>query len=204
MSILQSLNFWVLARVTVLCLIISFPLWIRPYAVNGDSMETTLRKDDMILVDTLSLRLLGPHRGELILFRNPHRRTEGGHVEIDVKRVIGLPYETVHVRLDKIVIDRTCADPSAPAGQQISIQPQDGPCQTTYPANTLLGGGSLAGNGNEFDMYLGPRDYFVLGDNRRDSSDSRFFGAVQAENFVGRPLLRLLPLLQARLLIGVQ
>jgi len=177
-------------------IIIGIPFILRPFAVSGGSMAPTLRSDEVVLVDTLSYRLVPIQRGELLVFRNPHRKTEGDRVEVDIKRVIGLPGETVHVRNDKVVVDRACADASVPTTQQVPIQPEDGPCQTTYPASTLLGGGTAGGNGNEFDMHLGPQDYFVLGDNRRDSSDSRYFGAVQGENFVGRALMRILPILR--------
>ena len=181
--------------------ILSLPFFLRPFAVNGSSMAPTLRSDDVVLVDTLSYRLVPIQRGELLVFRNPHRKTEGDRVEVDIKRVIGLPGETVHVRADKVVVDRACADASVPTTQQVPIQPEDGPCQTTYPADTLLGGGTAGGNGNEFDMHLGPQDYFVLGDNRRDSSDSRYFGTVQPENFIGRAVLRIAPLLSLKALI---
>lgn len=143
---------------------------------------------------TLSIRFMDPVRGELLVFRNPHRQTEDGHVQIDIKRVVGLPGETVHVRDEKVVIDRACSSDGTPKKPQYADeQAQDGPCQSTYPRNTLLGGGSNGKNGYNFDMYLGPKDYFVLGDNRSNSSDSRSFGAVQAENFIGRAVLRMLP-----------
>lgn len=184
-----------LLSVVSLLVILAVPFILRPYAVNGQSMETTLTSGDVVLVDALSLKLIGLERGELLVFRNPHRKKEGDHTEVDIKRIVGLPGETVHVRLDTVVIGRNCGAAGEPAApQRVDIQPQDGPCQTTYASSTVLGGGSFGNNTNEFDMFLGPEDYFVLGDNRADSSDSRLFGTVQPENFIGRPLLRALPL----------
>ena len=177
-----------------IALILALPVFLQPYKVQGISMENTLMGGDVVLVDTLSLHVIAPRRGEILVFRNPYKVKEGDRIQADVKLVIGLPLETVHVRRDKVVIDRACAAPEAPRGQQIAIQPQDGPCQSTYASSTVIGGGSYGDNTNEFDMYLGPEDYFVLGDNRRDSSDSRRFGTVQPENFIGRPIIRLLPL----------
>lgn len=149
--------------VLLLVAILALPFVLRPYSVLGDSMYPTLKNGEVMVVDTLSLHIVAPRRGELLVFRNPHHKLQGDSVEIDVKRIIGLPGETVHVR-------------------EYSVSIND----TVYGPATLLGGGADGRNGNEFDMQLGPYDYFVLGDNRRDSSDSRLFGAVQAENFIGR------------------
>ena len=92
-----------LLSVVSLLVILAVPFILRPYAVNGQSMETTLTSGDVVLVDALSLKLIGLERGELLVFRNPHRKKEGDHTEVDIKRIVGLPGETVHVRLDIVV-----------------------------------------------------------------------------------------------------
>jgi len=191
-----------LLSVVALGVILAVPFFLRPFAVNGISMETTLMGGDVVLVDTLSLHVIAPRRGEILVFRNPYKVKEGDRIQADVKRVIGLPLETVHVRRDRVVISFACAQAGGARGPDSApVQPVDGPCQQTFASSTRIGGGSYGDNGNEFDMYLGPHDYFVLGDNRRDSSDSRYFGTVQAENFVGRPIIRMLPLLQFTVLL---
>jgi len=128
------------ASIIGILFLLSLPLWLRPFGVKGNSMEPTLKQGDAIIVDTLSIKFIPPRRGELLVFRNPHKYKDGDAIQVDVKRVIGLPGETVE------------------------------------------------------GMYLGPLDYFVMGDNRAVSTDSRQFGAVQPENFVGRPILRISPL----------
>lgn len=147
-------------------------------------MYPTLKSGDVVFVETISLWLWKPVRGEIIVLHNPHKSGE-----TDVKRVIGLPGETVHVLPDRVVVGKTCGESGMPLSPQFaSLLPQDSPCQTTYATSTQIGRGN---NGITFDMFLGPLDYFVLGDDRRDSSDSRLFGAVQPENFIGRVLFSL-------------
>jgi len=182
--------------------ILSLPFFLDPYAMNGVSMNPTLVAGDTLVVDTLSLKLFAPRRGEILVFRNPYKAAEGDRIQADVKRVIGLPGETVHVRKDKVVIDRAC-DESGAAQEPRRIElSEDSACRTEYASGTLLGGGSFGNNANEFDMFLGPQDYFVLGDKRRDSSDSRRFGTVQPENFIGRPIIRILPLSRFTVLLN--
>ena len=193
----KSMNVWGKAVLGLagIALILALPVFLQPYKVQGISMENTLMGGDVVLVDTLSLHVIAPRRGEILVFRNPYKVKEGDRIQADVKRVVGLPSETVHVRRDRVVISFACAQAGGARGPDSApVQPVDGPCQQTFASSTRIGGGSFGDNTNEFDMYLGPQDYFVLGDNRRDSSDSRYFGAVQAENFVGRSIIRILPL----------
>lgn len=160
----------IICSLLVIFAVLTLPLWLKLYVVNGSSMDPTLTSGTIMLVDTLSLKFISPHRGELLVIRNPHA-TYTTH-EVDVKRVIGLPGETVHVRPDSVAINDTVYD-----------------SQTT-----IGGGGKSATNGISFDMVLGPHDYFVLGDNRADSSDSRLFGAVQQSDFIGRAAVSVWPL----------
>jgi len=154
-----------------LILILSLPFVFKPYAVSQTSMEPALADGDIVLVDRVSLQVLSPHRSEIIVLRNPHKLGE-----TDVKRVVGLPGETVQVRTTDVVITHT-----------------DG-SESTFAGSTAIGGGMRGANGLSFTMKLGPEDYFVLGDNRESSRDSRFFGAAQSGDFIGRPLLRVWPL----------
>lgn len=124
----------------LLIVLLSLPFWLQFYAVRGGSMEPVLSQGDVVLVDTLSIKFFPPRKGEILVFRNPHGYKDGDSIQVDIKRIAGLPGETVE------------------------------------------------------GMYLGRIDYFVMGDNRAVSTDSRRFGAVQPENFVGRPFLRISPL----------
>lgn len=183
-----------IVRATVLLVvcaaIIALPWVVRPYRVQGGSMHPTLKDGQVVFIESISHYVLRPSRGEIMVLRNPHKPGE-----TDIKRVIGLPGETVHVLPDRVVISKACLPgqglpgqgggaSGAPLAPQFApALPVDGPCQTTYATSTPIGRGN---NGIVFDMFLGPHDYFVLGDDRRDSSDSRLFGAVQRENIIGR------------------
>ena len=154
-----------------LILLLSLPFVFKPYAVSQTSMEPVLADGDIVLVDRVSLRFFSPHRGEIVVLRNPHKLGE-----TDVKRVVGLSSENVQVRTTDIVI--THADGS----------------EETFASSTTIGGGMRGANGVSFTMKLGSEDYFVLGDNRESSRDSRFFGAAQSADFIGRPIVRVWPL----------
>ena len=155
----------------LLIFILVSPFIFTAYIVSGNSMEPTLLHGDVLVVDRFSLKLFPPMRNQLIIFRNPHQK------EItDIKRVIGLPGETVEITINSLII--TYADGT----------------NETFPGNTFFGGGVRGLNGLLFKMKLGKEDYFVLGDNREASRDSRFFGAVQPSDFIGRPVTELFPL----------
>lgn len=167
-SISKKLLKW--AAHLVLVLILLSPFVSTVFVISGNSMEPTLLHGETLLVDHFSLSLFAPRRGQIIVFHNPHEKAY-----TDVKRVIGLPGETVEVLAESLVITHV-----------------DG-TREEYSGDTFFGGGVRGLNGLFFKMKLGPEDYFVLGDNREASRDSRFFGAIQKIDFVGRPWLRIFP-----------
>lgn len=155
----------ILALVALLALI-SIPFFVRPYLIYGDSMYPALHDGDVVLTETLSLRFFTPQHGDIIAHRDPHKKDA-----VDVKRVIGLPGETVIVNERDVVITLRSGE------------------EKRFGSGTLIGG--PGDNGRAYLMRLGPEDYFVLGDNRRTSADSRSFGAVQSTDFIGRVFLRI-------------
>ena len=128
-------------------------------------MSPTYVHDEYVLVETLSHRFFDLSRGDVIVFRNPH-----DEAHITMKRVIGLPSETVFLSDNKV-----------------SILHKNG-SKEDFNGATLIGGGTAGQNGSKFKITLGPEDYFVLGDNRSKSTDSRDWGAVQLVNIVGKPI----------------
>ncbi len=170
--------------VCVCVILIASPFVVRPYRVQGQSMHPTLRDGQIVFVWQAPRFLQTPSRGDIVVLRNPHKPQR----EIDIKRIVGLPGETIHVHDDKVVIGRVC-DGTSP--HFVPEMLEDGPCQSTFAADTVLGGGATKRNQLEADMFLGPLDYYVLGDNRQGSLDSRLFGAVQPENLIGRVLWKL-------------
>ncbi len=141
-----------------------------PYVVSGSSMEPNFDNWDYLITDRVSFRFEEPARGDVVVFHLPQE-----YSRTLIKRVIGLPGETVTV-----------------SGKQILIQNADNPegfyLEEPYLAAENLGGPQSASVKLESDHY------FVLGDNRRVSSDSRSWGVLPRENIVGRVLLRLFPL----------
>lgn len=134
-------------------------LFVRIYRVDGPSMEPTLQSNQYVVVDTLWWRLGGLQRLDLAVFTEPKG-------QVDIKRVIGLPEQTVYLndRSVRVVgqgVDDALVEPYVRAGGQKSRQAQ---------------------------YATGKTGYFLLGDNRVESYDSRVFGAVDVSNIIGHVL----------------
>lgn len=134
---------------------------VQEYVVPTGSMIPTLQIGDRIAVDKLSSTI---HRGDIIVFN----RVPGDHdpeFPVLVKRVIGLPGETISSVGDTILIDgKPIAQPWLPALAGACYQATANVPRTTIPAG----------------------QYFVMGDCRGDSDDSRFWGTVPASNIIGK------------------
>jgi len=151
-----------------LALIIRFFI-AAPYVVSGASMEPNFEDWHYLIVDRISYTLGTPARGDVIVLDLPQNESRAL-----IKRVIGLPGETVVLSGQKV----TVLNAAHPQGFTLSEPYLD-------PAN-------LAGS-NELTMKLGPDEFFVLGDNRRVSADSRIWGSLPRKDIVGRVFLRLYP-----------
>ncbi|PIR85280.1 signal peptidase I [Candidatus Kaiserbacteria bacterium CG10_big_fil_rev_8_21_14_0_10_45_20] len=139
----------------------------QPFIVRGASMIPTFQSGEYLIVDQLSYRFHNPERGDVIILRYPKDEKV-----FFIKRVIGLPGETVEL-----------------LGESIVIQGNDSPPVTIeepYIADDRIQ--------NEYGVYtLGEGEYFVMGDNRIESSDSRSWGVLKRDGIVGRAFLRVLP-----------
>lgn len=158
------------AKVVVVALLIVAPIRLfvfQPFLVQGASMEPNFENGDYLIVDELSYRWRDPVRGEVIVFHFPYDTSQRY-----IKRVIGLPGETVEVADGKVVIY------AEGGGRVLSEYYLSEGMETTGSEKF-----QLAGN-----------EYVVLGDNRGASSDSRSWGVLQRDFIVGRALVRLLPL----------
>lgn len=135
--------------------------------VSGYSMENTLHDGDIILIDTLSYKLREPRRFEMIVFETDDEDTTGYYV----KRIIGLPGETVMISGGKVIINGTVLD------DVIDIE--------IYNFGVA-----------KEPITLKQNEYFVLGDNRNNSDDSRFsnIGMVNFESIIGKAWLDIYPL----------
>ena len=167
----KSENFFTeLLKFIVLAVIIVVPvrLWVaQPFIVSGASMEPTFHTGQYLIIDELSYHIGDPHRGDVIIFRYPLDTSE-----FFIKRVIGLPGETVQISNNTVTI----------------VQPDGTNEKLNEPYLTNIG------DGPPMSRTLGAGEYFVMGDNRPDSSDSRVWGVVPRSDLVGHVLLRLLPL----------
>ncbi len=167
-------------KFALIALIIVVPIrWFiaQPFIVKGASMEPTFLNGEYLIVDQLTYRFEDPARGDVIIMRYPKDPSV-----YFIKRIVGLPGETVELQGKKIII-RGEAD--------------------TEPI--ILNENFLSENRvrDEFSVYeLSTEEYFVMGDNRVESSDSRSWGALPSADVVGRALIRLYPLSRIDLFPG--
>lgn len=145
---------------------------VQPFLVSGESMVPTFQNGDYLLIDELTYRFRAPERGEVIVFRYPEDEST-----YFIKRVIGLPGERVVVEGGAVTIYN--------AEHRDGLRLQEG-----YLASGARTEGTI-------DLQLGADEYYMLGDNRPYSFDSRRWGALPKEEIVGRVLVRLWPASQA-------
>lgn len=166
---------WETIKVVVISLAIILPIryyLVQPFFVKGASMEPNFEDGDYILVDELSFRFREAERGEVIIFRFPQQPSQ-----FFIKRVVGLPEETVQIKDNKV----TVFNEKNPQGFVLK-EPYLAPEQKTLGTLTVK---------------LDNNEYFVLGDNRLQSSDSRRWGPVNKELIMGRAFLRPWPFTRA-------
>ncbi len=157
----------------VLTLIIFFVIQTfvaQPYRVEQQSMERTLEPDQYVLVDKLTPRFDDYSRGDIVVFEPPEEWVQGGPRTPFIKRVIGMPGETIEVKDGAVYVDGTrLAEPYL-----YDLQPTTANDQTKW----VIGTGEL----------------FVMGDHRAASADSRAFGPIQETSVIGRAWLRYWPI----------
>lgn len=143
---------------------------VSPFVVDGDSMHPTFANLDYLIIDEILYRFKAPERGEVIVFRYP-----GNPSVFYIKRIIGLPGETVSI--DHGVVTIIGVD-----GTKLQLdEPYAVNEDATYTKNVSLDSG----------------EYFVMGDNRPNSSDSRIWGPLPKKDIIGRVDLRLLPIVKS-------
>lgn len=136
----------------------------KPFYVRGQSMEPNFYEKDYLIIDELSYRFREPERGEVVVFK-----AENGSKDYYLKRIVGLPGERMKI-----------------GGNKVVIYNDEFPQGTVLPEELYLGGETYGA----VDLTLGSDQYFVLGDNRGASYDSRRFGPVGKDDIVGRAWLR--------------
>lgn len=152
---------------TVLLIVVPIRLYVaQPFIVSGESMHPTFTNGEYLIVDELTYTFKNPTRGETIVFRPPLDTKK-----FYIKRIIGLPGETVSISGDTVRIINTTYPDGFVLDESYINTPWEGTITKT----------------------LGPDEYFVMGDNRNASFDSRSWGALSEKKIIGRPLVRLYP-----------
>ena len=169
---------WEIVKFFVLATIIVLPIRMyiaQPFIVSGSSMDPTFATGQYLIVDEISYEFNSPQRGDVIVFRYPKNPSR-----FYIKRIIGMPNETVEITNGKITIKT----PSNQIGFEL-----------TEPYVEFKKKDSST-------KKLGDSEYFVMGDNRAASSDSRVWGPVPEKLIIGKAFLRLLPIASASVLPG--
>ena len=157
-------------KIIIISLLIIVPIryfLVQPFFVRGASMEPSYHNGDYLLIDEISYRFSDPNRGDVIIFKFP-----GDPSIFYIKRIIGLPGETVIILNGQIIIKNE----ESPEGFILKEK---------YIEELFSG---------DMEIILDYNDYFVLGDNRNASHDSRRWGSLNVSLIIGKVFLRALPL----------
>lgn len=158
-----------LVTFAIVAVVIVLPLRVfiaQPFIVSGESMFPTFESGQYIIVDQLTYRLHEPVRGDVIVFRYPQDPSK-----FFIKRIIALPNEKIRIDGRNVIITMTDGTEITLDEPYIELQRE-----------------------NQVSMSMAPDEYFVMGDNRLASLDSRVWGPLKRDMISGRAWLRLLPL----------
>lgn len=181
-----ALLVWDFIKIVLIALVIIVPIRyyiFKPYVVSGSSMEPNFHNGQYLIIDELSYHLGEPERGDVVVLHYPKDPKQDF-----IKRIVGLPEEKVKIDNGQVTI----INAKHPEGVTLEegYLPNQG---LTYPQDPIIVGGSKV-------LTLGKDEYFVMGDNRLASSDSRSWGILPRKNIVGKTLIRVLPLTEFKLL----
>ncbi len=159
-----------IVRFSIIAIIIVVPIRLfiaQPFIVSGASMEETFYTGEYLIIDQVTYHFDEPARGEVIIFRYPRDPSK-----FFIKRVIGLPGETISIIDNEVTI----SNQNSPNGFVLD-EPYIAQMTPTAP----------------FTTTLSEDEYFVMGDNRDKSSDSRTWGPLEEDKIIGRAWVRLFP-----------
>jgi len=153
--------------------LVIYLFFLQPHQVNGQSMVPNFQNGEHVLTDKVTYKVREPMRGEIVVFHAPPDANcpEGTGCDF-IKRILAVPGDTVEVKDNAIWVNGDkLPEPYIPADFQ------------TMPGNVTKGK----------SVYLGPDEYFAVGDNRPYSSDSRAWGAITKADIIGRVFFRYWP-----------
>lgn len=162
-------------KFSLIAIIIVAPIRIfiaQPFIVSGASMEPTFHNGEYLIVDQLSYHFKNPKRGDVIIFKYPNDPSV-----FFIKRIVGIPGETIEMQNGKTFIKNE----TLPGGFRV---------EEPYIKEET---------NDTFAITLGENEYFVMGDNRMHSSDSRVWGPLKQKFIIGKPFVRLLPITKIKI-----
>lgn len=172
----EASGFWAFIKeilsIVIISLVIVIPIryyLAQPFRVKGQSMEPNFLNGEYLIINEIGYRLNSPQRGDVIVFKYPRDPSE-----YFIKRIIGLPGEKVEVSEGQVVVYNS----ENPKGHVLD--------ESGYLPAYIETKGELV-------TSLGNSEYFVLGDNREASSDSRFWGPLPREFIIGKAWVRAFP-----------
>ena len=157
-----------ITKILVIALAIVIPIryfLFQPFFVKGQSMQPSFESGDYLIIDEITYRFKDPQRGEVVVFKYPQNISQRF-----IKRIVGLPGETVEVKDGEVII--------------YNDQGSQALDETGYISSYTAG---------DVKIVLSEDQYFVMGDNRNFSFDSRKFGIVPKKLIIGKVLLRAWP-----------
>lgn len=163
---------WDLTKILLIALVIIVPFRVfiaEPFVVSGHSMLPNYYDKDYLIIDRLSYRTSEPRRGDVVVLKFPKDTSQ-----FFIKRIVGLPGEQVRIFQGGVYV----YNKEHPNGIKLAEPYLSAPVET---------------NGRTDITRLGSDEYFVLGDNRTASSDSRVWGILPRRDIIGKAWLRVLP-----------
>jgi signal peptidase I len=156
------------ASVVFIVVIMLFVAW--PYRISQTSMQNTLQPEDFVLVDKITPKLFGFNRGDVVVFHLPDHMSNGHDDTALIKRVIGMPGETISIGPDGVRVNGLLLE------------------------ERYLFEEDLGGSDGSQSWTVGDDELLVFGDHRTGSIDSRKYGPIPVSAVIGRAVVRLLPL----------
>lgn len=167
-SLRRRVEWVVIVAVAVLSALLVKAYLVEAFYIPSGSMEPTLQHGDRVLVNKLSYRLHDVNRGDIVVFKRPPGVSGDARIKDFIKRVVGLPGETIESRGDAVFIN----------GRRLP--------EKYLPSGTRLG--------DPVKRQEIPRDhYWVMGDNRTNSQDSRYFEEIPEDSIIGRAFIQVWP-----------
>lgn len=148
----------------IIVIVLGISFFVKPIIVNGESMVPTLENKDYLIISKQAYNFGEPERGDIVVF--PHEESTGED-RLYIKRVIALPGDHLVIKDGELYLNGTKQT------------------ESYIPSGAITEG--------DIDYVIPEGEIFVMGDNRENSSDSRYFGTVTIKDVVGKVLVRLLP-----------